>query len=276
MATINYAEKYSGKVDERMSLKEMTNIGLNTDYEWDDVNAIYVYDIPTVGLNDYKMEGSNRYGTPEELGDSLTKYELTTDKSFTFTIDKRNKKSQAGAKEAGRALSREIDEVVVPFKDMQRLKVWSDKATTENQVLSVALSKTNAYSTFLDAQEMLTEAKIPLTNRIFYCNAKYYKLLKQDDTFIKASDMAQNMLVKGQVGQVDGVRIIVLPSTYFDTGVNGILVYTKSTTSPSKLTEYNVNTKPQGVSGTLIEGRIMVDTFVLKNKAKGIVAIKEA
>lgn len=276
MATVNYAEKYSGKVDERMSLKEMTNIGLNTDYDWNDVNAINVYDIPTVSLNDYSMEGQNRYGTPEELGDSVTKYELKTDKSFTFTVDNRSKKSQAGAKEAGKALARQIDEVIVPFKDMQRLKVWSDTATANNQVISVALSKTNTYSTFLDAQEKLTEEKVPLTNRILYCNSKFYKFLKQDDTFIKASDVAQNMLVKGQVGTVDGVRIVVLPSSYFDTGVNGLLVYTKSTVSPSKLHEYNVNNKPQGISGTLVEGRIMIDTFVLKSKAKSIVAIKEA
>ena len=90
---INYAEKYSSKVDERMSLKEMTNIGLNTDYDWDGVNAIYVYDVDTVPLNDYTMEGTNRYGTPVELGDSKTRYELTTDKGFAFTIDERNKKS---------------------------------------------------------------------------------------------------------------------------------------------------------------------------------------
>lgn len=273
---VNYAEKYSGKVDERMSLKEMTNIGLNTDYDWDGVNAIYVYDVDTVPLNDYTMEGTNRYGTPVELGDSKTRYELTTDKGFAFTIDERNKKSQAGAKEAGKALAREIDEVVVPFKDMQRLKVWSDTATANSQVISVALTKSNAYSTLLDGQEKLTDEKVPLTNRIFYCNSKYYKLLKQDESFIKASDMAQNMLVKGQVGQVDGVGIVVLPSSYFDTGVNGILVYTKSTVSPSKLRKYTVHNDPAGVNGTLTEGRIMLDTFVLKNKAKGIVAIKEA
>jgi N4-gp56 family major capsid protein len=273
---INYAEKYAGKVDERMSLKEMTNIGLNTDYEWDGVNAIYVYNVDTVPLNNYVMEGANRYGTPVELGDAKTKYELTTDKGFAFTIDERNAKSQNGAKEAGRALAREIDEVVVPFKDMQRLKVWSDTATANDQVITVALTKSNAYATLLDAQEKLTDEKVPLTNRIFYCNSKYYKLLKQDDSFVKASDIAQNMLVKGQVGEIDGVKIVVLPSSYFETGVNAILVYTKSTVSPSKLRKYTVHKDAPGINGTLTEGRVMLDTFVLTAKKKGIVAIKEA
>ena len=275
MAT-NYAEKYSGKVDERMSLKEMTNIGLNTDYDWDGVNAIYVYNVDTVPLNDYTMSGDNRYGTPVELGDAKTKYELTTDKAFAFTIDERNAKSQAGAKEAGRALARQIDEVVVPFKDMQRLKVWSDTAAANDNVITQAVSKTNAHSLFLDAQEKMTDNKVPLANRVFYCNAKFYKFLKQDESFIKASDIAQNMLVKGQVGQVDGVRIVVLPASYFDTGVNGLLVYTKSTVSPSKLKKYTVHHDAPGINGTLTEGRIMLDTFVLEAKKKGIVAIKEA
>lgn len=273
---VNYAEKYASKVDERMSLKEMTNIGLNTDYEWDGVNAIYVYDIDTVPLNDYQMEGNNRYGTPVELGDAKTKYELTTDKSFSYTIDARNEKSQAGAKQAGKALAREIDEVIVPFKDMQRLKVWSDTAAANDQVITTAVTKSNAYSLVLDGQEILTDNKIPLANRIFYCNSKYYKNLKQDESFIKASDVAQNMLVKGQVGVVDGLKIVVLPASYFDTGVNGILVYTKSTMSPSKLKKYIIHHDAPGVNGTLTEGRIMLNTFVLKSKQKAVVAFKEA
>lgn len=273
---INYAEKYASKVDERMSLKEMTNIGLNTDYEWDGVNAIYVYDIDTVPLNDYNMEGASRYGTPVELGDNKTKYELTTDKSFTYTIDERNKKSQSGAKEAGKALSREIDEVIVPFKDTQRLQVWVNTAVANDQVISTAVTKSNAYSLVLDGQEKLTDAKIPLTNRVFYCNSKYYKNLKQDESFIKASDIAQKMLVKGQVGEVDGLKIVVLPASYFPEGTNAILVYTKSTISPSKLKKYIVHHDAPGVNGTLTEGRIMLETFVLKSKQKAVVAFKEA
>ena len=272
----NYAERYASKVDERMSLKEMTNIGLNTDYEWDGVNKIKIYDINTVPLNDYTMEGGSRYGTPVELGDNTSDYELTTDKSFTYTIDERNIKSQAGAKEAGRALAREIDEVVVPFKDMQRLKVWADTASETGNELTITVSKTNAYSTVLDAQEKMTDAKIPMTNRIFYCKAKYYKFLKQDDSFVKSSDIAQKMLVKGQVGEVDGLKIVVLPASYFPANIDALLVYTKSTMSPSKLTKYITHRDAPGVNGVLTEGRIMLDTFVLKNKKNGIVAIKGA
>lgn len=267
----NTALKYSSKVDERFKLKELTNVGLNTDYEWTDVDAIRIYSINTVPLNDYKKTGSNRYGTPTELDDTYKEYKLKTDKSFTFTIDKFFKNSQAKAKGTGKALAREIDEEAVPFKDMQRLLEWTKVAIANSQFVEVTLTKTNAYSTFLDMQEILDNRKVPLTNRICYCNSKYHKLIKQDESFIKSADLSQKMLVKNQVGEVDGVKIVKLPSSYFPTGIDMVLVYTKSTMSPSKLTDYITHHNPVGVNGDLVEGRFMIDTFVLEAKKYGIV-----
>lgn len=273
---INLAEKYANKVDERFALKELTNVGLNTDYEWEGVASINVYNVDTVPLNDYQKSGANRYGNADELGDTKTKYDLTTDKSFTFTIDKFYKTAQAKAKQAGKALARELDEVVIPFKDMQRLAVWNDAAVATGQVINATLSKTNAYATFLDMQEVLDDNKVPLENRVFYVTSAFHKYIKQDDSFIKAGDLSQKMLVKNQVGEIDGVRVVKVPKSYFSEGVAGILVYTKSTMSPSKLHDYRIHSNPPGISGDLVEGRIMLDTFVLEAKKKGVVVLSTA
>lgn len=270
---INLASKYSKKVDERFALKELTNHGLNTDYDFKDVDRIVVYNVNTVPLNDYKKSGTNRYGTPDELGDSTTEYQLTTDKAFTYTIDEFYKKSQMGAKQAGKSLAREIDEVCVPFKDMQRLAAWADIAKKTGQVVARNTSKTNAYATFLDMQEMLDEAKIPVENRMFYTTPAYYKNIKQDEAFVKSGDMSQKMLIKNQVGEVDGVKFVKIPTSYYKKGVKGILVYTKSTLSPQKIVDYIIHNKPVGVGGDLVEGRIMMDTFILKSKELGVVVL---
>ena len=270
---INLASKYSKKVDERFALKELTNHGLNTDYDFKDVDRIVVYNVNTVPLNDYKKSGTNRYGTPDELGDSTTEYQLTTDKAFTYTIDQCYKKSQMGAKQAGKSLAREIDEVCVPFKDMQRLAAWADIAKKTGQVVARNTSKTNAYATFLDMQEMLDEAKIPVENRMFYTTPAYYKNIKQDESFVKSGDMSQKMLIKNQVGEVDGVKFVKIPTSYYKKGVKGILVYTKSTLSPQKIVDYIIHNKPVGVGGDLVEGRIMMDTFILKSKELGVVVL---
>lgn len=270
---INLASKYSKKVDERFALKELTNHGLNTDYDWKDVDRIVVYNVNTVPLNDYKKSGTNRYGTPDELGDSTVEYQLKTDKSFTFTIDEFYKKSQMGAKQAGKCLAREIDEVCVPFKDEQRLAEWANTGKRTGQVVAKSVTKTNAYATFLDMQEMLDEAKVPTENRIFYTTPAFYKNIKQDEAFIKSGDLSQKMLIKNQVGEVDGVKIVKIPTSYFLKGVKGILVYTKSTLSPQKIVDYLIHNKPVGIGGDVVEGRIMMDSFVLKAKELGVVVL---
>ena len=272
---INLASKYSSKVDERFALKELTNYGLNTDYDWKDVDRIVVYNINTVPLNDYKKSGTNRYGTPDELGDTTKEYQLTTDKSFTFTIDEFYKKSQMGAKQAGKCLAREIDEVCVPFKDTQRLAVWADTAKATSQTVARTITKTNAYATFLDMQEMLDEQKVPTESRVFYTTPAFYKYIKQDDTFVKACDMAQKMLIKNQVGEVDGVKFVKIPTSYFPSGVKGILVYTKSTLSPQKIVDYTIHNKPVGINGDVVEGRLMMDTFILEAKKNGVAILTD-
>jgi hypothetical protein len=88
--------------------------------------------------------------------------------------------------------------------------------------------------------------------------------------------MSQKMLIKGQVGEVDGVRIIKVPSTYFATGASAILIHPKCMVCPNKLKKYVTHENPQGYSGIIVEGRIAFDAFVLKSKKKAIAAITTA
>ena len=271
----NVAQKYEKKVDERFKLKELTGYGLNTDYNWEGVDTIKIYSIPTVALNDYQKSGTSRYGVPSELEDTLQTLQVTNDKAFTYTIDEFYKRSQMGTKQAGKSLAREIDEVIVPAKDVQRLKVWADTAYANENVVYDTLSSSNAYTMFLGAQEKMDDKKVPRANRIFYCTPAYFKNIKLDSNFIKASDVAMNKLINGQVGEIDGVRLVMLPTSYFKTNLYGILVYTPSTISPAKLTEYKIHNNPPGINGDLIEGRVMFDTFVLDAKKDGVVAIQK-
>lgn len=91
MATYDLASKYSTKVDELFSREALKNLVTNRDYSWDGVDTVYVYSIPTVTMNDYVRSGANRYGTPDELGNSTQKLQIRKDRSWTFTIDKLNK-----------------------------------------------------------------------------------------------------------------------------------------------------------------------------------------
>ena len=274
---INLASKYSKKVDERFSLLSVTeNIGLNKDYDWNGVKAVTVYNIDTVAMGNYNRSGTSRYGNPAELGDTKTEYSLSKDRSFTFTIDRGNYTEQLMVKEAGKALARQIKEVVVPEIDIYRLNAWATAAAANSHVETHAITNGNAYSYFLNAQEALDEDKVPQTGRICYVTPKFYNLLKQDDSFIKAGDLSQKMLINGQVGEVDGVRIIKIPSSYLPSNTAFLLIWPKCSVSPKKLEDYKTHDNPPGINGWLVEGRVIYDAFVLNAKKDAIFVHKTA
>ena len=49
-----------------------------------------------------------------------------------------------------------------------------------------------------------------------------------------------------------------------------MIVHPVATVAPTKLEDYTAHTNPPGISGSLVEGRICYDAFVLDNKAKAI------
>lgn len=270
----NYADKYSSKVDERFKLASLTNAAVNNEYDFVGVNAVNIYSIPTVALGDYSMEGTTRYGTPKELDDTKQTLTMAQDKAFTFTLDKRNQEDSAGAKDAGAALRREIDEVIIPTIDKYRLAAWANGAG--NKTTPAAITKDNAYEVFLDAQNLLMDDLVPMTGRLAFVSPTFYKAIKLDPSFIKASDVAQNMLVNGSVGMVDGVNIVPVPSSYMPSTVELLIVHKSAMVSPIKLAEYKTHVDPPGINGTLVEGRLYYDAFVLDSKKNGIAVHKNA
>ena len=49
---INYADKYSAKIDERFKTGALTAPAINNDYDFTGVQTVKVYSIPTAGMND--------------------------------------------------------------------------------------------------------------------------------------------------------------------------------------------------------------------------------
>ena len=271
---INLAEKYDKKVVERFKQKSLTEAFINRDYDWTGVSTVKVYSIPTVPLNDYTRTGTSRYGTPTELEDTIQEMKVSQDKSFTFTIDKGNNQDQYNVKDAGKALAREIDEVIVPTKDKYRVAtivVAGVKAGGTNTT-PTKLTKSTAYEAFLDGQAYLDNKNVPVAGRVAGISASTYKLLKLDPSFIKNSDLGQKVAFNGQVGEIDGVKIIKLPDGYLPEGCAFFITHPSVTVSPDKLQDYKIHNCPPGINGNLVEGRVRYDAFVLDAKKTGIYA----
>lgn len=267
---VNYAEKYSPNVDERFKLGSLTAGIVNNDYDWIGVSTVKVYSIPTVAMNNYSLTGQSRYGTPTELGNEEQEMTITKDRSFTFTIDRKSYDDTMMTMEAGRALRRQIDEVVIPEVDTYRIEKLVSGADTSHVLKTTAVTADNAYEMFLSVQEILDDAKVPQGGRVCLCTPGYYKLLKLDDNFIKKGDMAQEIALTGLVGEVDGVPVVKAPTSYFPENTNFIVTNAIVMPAPVKLTEYKIHTDAPGISGWLVEGRIRYDAFVLDQKKPAI------
>lgn len=273
---INYASAYSNVVDERFSQESVTQgIGFNKNYKFTGVKTLTIYDVPTVPMNDYQKSGTSRYGTLEDLQDDKEDYTMMKDRSFTYGIDEGDSLSQMEIKKReGASLSRQIREVITPEIDIYRLNLMHTTAVAKGQTVSgTSLTKSNAYEKFLAMQEKLDDALVPVRGRITFVTPAYYNLLKQDPSFIKNGDLSQKILLNGQVGEVDGNKIIKVPTQYLPSGCSAITIYPKCMMVPEKLKDYIKHVNPQGYNGIVVEGRIMYDAFVLKSKAKAISAI---
>lgn len=271
MATINLASKYSNKVDERFRMASQAALVTNNDYEFTGVQTVNVYSIPTVALSDYNRQGSNRYGTPSELGNSVQTMVVSKDRSWTFTIDKANKKQSQMVMDAGKAAGRQVAEVVIPEYDAHVFNVLALAACAKTGHSSTtAVTKANAYEQFLAAQEVLGDAGAPDAGRVALCSYKFANLLKQDSAFMRYGDMSQEMIKKGILGECDGTKIVKVPRSRLPEGCDFILTHPIACCAPRQLDEYKIHTDPPGISGWLVEGRILYDAFVLNNKADAI------
>ena len=259
--TIHYAEKHSAQIDERFTAASITEAVTNRDYDFTGVKTIKVHSVPTVPMGDYRRSGSNRYGDPAELGDEEQEMTLGQDKAFSFTVDKGNSLDDA-ALNAGRALARQTEEVIVPMVDAYRLSVMTREAGCRAYG---AVSKTNAYEAFLDLNAMLNDGKAPRAGRVAIVSSAFYKKLKLDSSFVKSSEIANAAMLNGQIGQVDGVAV-VLDTGVLPKGVELMIAHPSATTAPHKLAEYKTHIDPPGISGVLVEGRDYYDAFVLNNK----------
>lgn len=272
---VNYAQKFDGKVDERFAKEALSTGIINQDFDFTGVDTVKVYSVPTTGMNDYKTTGQNRYGTADELGNNVQTMVLKKDRSFTFTIDKKSEQDTNGVMEYGKALARQLSEVVIPEVDAYRFATIVAGADVTH-IATAAITKDNAYEAVLDGQIKLTDAAVPVAGRVLHVSPKFYKFIKLDPAFVKNSDLGQEITITGQVGMIDGMPVVLTPTTRLPQGVEFVIAHPVATTSPVKLEDYKVHDNPPGINGKLVEGRIRYDAFVLDNKKKAIYVHKPA
>ena len=270
MENRNLASKYAKKVDERFTRESQAVLALKNDYAFTGVRTVNVYSIPTVAMSDYSRSGDHRYGTPSDLTRNVQTMSLNRDRAFTFIIDKGDKTQSQMVMDAGKALSRQLQEVWVPEFDAYVFRKLAAEATARGNFSSEAVTKDNAYEMFLHAMEALGDKSVPDKGRVAFCSYRFANLLKQDPAFVKCGDASQELLKKGVIGEVDGCRIVKVPSSRLPSGCAFLLVHPSAAVGPKQLEDYKTHDNPPGISGWLVEGRVVYDCFVLEEKGDAI------
>ena len=270
MGFVNLASKYSKQVDERFHLESQAMMALNSDHEFTGVQSVKVYSLPVVAMNDYQRTGTNRYGTPADLGRNVQEMIVQRDRSFTFVIDKGDKVQSMNVSEAGKALSRQLREVCVPEFDTYVFKTLANAAISHGSYSTEVITKDNAYSMFLATMEHMGNKNVPDKGRVCFCSYGFANLLKQDPAFIKTGDKSQEMIQKGVIGDVDGCTIVKVPSSRLPAGAAFLLTHKMAATAPKQLSDYKIHDNPPGINGWLVEGRLLYDCFALDEKLDAI------
>lgn len=273
MASQNYASAVLDQIDERLALATKTADIVNKGgirLDLNGKNSVTIYTVNTVSEVNYVRSGTNRFGTLTELGTGTQTFTLSQDKSFTFSVDRGNLEDSQMVQEANKAVKRQIREVATLNIDVYTLAAAHSAALALSQGATAAVTASNAYVKFLAQNDAMTESKVPDDGRHCFMSPATYSLLKQDSTFRLACDTAYADLKKGIIGQVDGVTLHKVPSTYLPANEVFLFIWEEVLIQPMKFNSVRILTDVQGIDGAVAEGRRYYDVFIPNNKAVGL------
>lgn len=269
---IELVTKYLPYVDEIFYTESKKSLLTNQDFDWTGANIIKIYKIGTSQMNDYDREGTgsnaSRYGSIGNLDATTQSMRIKEDRSFTFVIDKLDRDETGRTLEAATALARQLREVTIPEVDRYVYGVMSENAG--NKPAAVSLTSDNIYEEIVKATVALDEAEAPENGRVLLVTPDVYRLMKQSKEIVLNTNVGEDMRLKGVISNLDGMNVIKVASSKVPENFGFMVAHPCATVAPTKLADYKTHQDPPGISGSLIEGRIVYDAFVLDNKKNAI------
>lgn len=272
--SINLTEKFLPYVDEKFSTESKKSLLTNIDFDWTGAHTVKVYKVSTGSMNDYDRQGTgsgatgSRYGTVESLDATTEEFTLKKDRSFTFVIDKLDTDETAQQLQAASALARQQKLVVIPEVDKYTYETMCTGAGTKPK--AKALTDTNIYDEIIEASKVLDNNEVPETGRVLVVTPDTYLLMKKCKDIVMETETGADMKIKGVIGNLDGMQVIKVPASRLPDNFGFMIAHPCATVAPTKLEDYKIHEDAPGISGALVEGRIVYDAFVLENKKNAI------
>lgn len=269
---INLVTKFLPYSDELFASESKKSLLTNEDFKWTGAHTIKVYKIGTSEMQDYKRNPESgfmgsRYGTINDLDATTEEFTLKKDRSFTFAIDKLDSDETGHQLAAASALARQERQIVIPEVDAYTYGVMCSKAGYK---MTGEITSDNVYDEIIKANNALDNAEVPETERILVVTPNTYTIMKKCKHIIMETDISNELRIKGVIAMIDGAKVIKVPSVRLPKNFMFMLAHPCATVAPTKLEDYKIHEDPPGISGSLVEGRICYDAFVLDNKVKAI------
>ena len=269
---INLVTKFLPYVDEIFKNESKRTLLTNNDFEWTGAHTVKVHKVNTVSMNDYDRAGTgesaSRYGDYGSVGNTLEEFTLKKDRSFTFAIDKMDKDETQGVLAGASALARQQREVIIPEVDSYTYGVMAANAGTK--VIDVTLTAENIYDEIIEGTKVLDDNDVPDTGRILTVVPDVYRMMKKNTELNIDCDITAEQRAKGVIAMVDGMDVIKMTAKKMPERAGFMISHPVATVAPTKLEDYKIHQDPPGISGELVEGRIVYDAFVLDNKKMAI------
>lgn len=274
--------KFLPYVDEMFTTESKKALLTNNDFSWTGAHTVKVHKVNTVPMTNYDRDGSgvgmapeegdpviwSRYGAMGTVENTVEEFTLTRDRSFTFVIDKMDREETDEVLSGASALARQQREVIIPEVDTYVYGKMTAGAGTKKT--TVTLSADNIYTEIIDGNTVLDNAEVPDTGRILVVTPDTYLLMKKCADIIMETDISAEQRLQGVIANLDGLTVIKVPKKRLPSNFGFMIAHPVATVAPTKLEEYKVHQDPPGISGELVEGRIVYDAFVLDNKKMAI------
>lgn len=269
---IELTTKYLPYVDELFTTESKSALLTNKDFSFDGAHTVKIRKVSTSEMTDYGRSGPaegnwSRFGAPSSLNATPETFTLRKDRAFTFIIDKLDENETDGALAPASALARQLREVVVPEVDAYTLSMIAAGAGT---VAFKALSAVNIYDEIVAANKVLDDYEAPETRRVLVVTPATLLLMKKNSMVVMATETGAAAVQSGVIGTLDGMRVLKVPANRLPAGFGFMIVHPCANVGVEKLTDYRVHADPPGISGSLVEGRIVYDCFTLDAKKKAV------
>lgn len=268
---INLHSKYEKELAKLYTHNSFVDSHTNTKWSFSGFKSILIPSIVTQPLTAYQRSGTNRYGTPRDLQDTVQEMTMVNDDAFSIVIDKGDNSEQQMMKNAAEVMKQQIAEQVTPLIDKYALDKWvyyAGKIATS----SAAPTKSTIVGLLLDAEVYFNDHFVPDGDRWCYIPNKYIKLVKLSDEFSGCDGIVNNMVVRGYVGNLGSLKIVGVPESYLPGNCYFLVAQKNSVILAQKLRDGKIHQDPPGISGHLLEGRYMYDAFVVGANSDGVYA----